>query len=222
MKRMVLILALFLGLSISVPAQKWEAQQKQDELELTSKTWVLQNPELAVIYQTMTLYANGEMLQQSTNLMTNEKGSAKSKWKFDTKTQTFTIIGADGNSYKCMILLVGNTLTTLDANDKTDCIFAKLNSENDCYMKRVKDAVEMYGTDASLKQNGFPSSSRETGYSFMPRYSPCFSCTSTGRCINCHGSGMVTYNYRDYNACPSCGGTGVCWQCHGKGKIQNY
>lgn len=187
------------------------------------KTWVLQNPELAVNYTVVTFYANGQMLFQTSNLLNKENSSAKFSWKLDEKKQIITVTAEDGKSFPLKIMTTDNTLTFVDntTGDVTDC-FAVKGSSLDYYMTRVQFAIDTYGTDASLRKNGMASSSRESGYSFMPRYSYCTGCAGLGRCTFCSGSGRTTYNFRDYVACPSCRGAGTCFLCGGKGKIKNY
>jgi hypothetical protein len=186
-----------------------------------TQVWILQNPELAVDYTVITFYPSGKVLQETTNLLTQEKASVQSFWQLDTKKHILTITDDNGSCYQGQISLTDNTLTIIK-NGVISLLLAKPGSANDQYFKKVKIALELYGADASLKKNGLPSSSRATGYSFQPRYVTCPYCFGVGSCINCHGSGMVTFNFRDYQICPSCQGTGKCWFCHGTGKKKNY
>ncbi len=216
MKRIFLFLTVILLGIIGINSAK-----AQSESDLIGKVWVLQNPELAVSCAVITFYSNGQMLQKTVNLLTKKESSLQFFWKLDEKNRLLTISSSNGGSYVGEIIFSDKTFTIMSGNN-ADFIFAISGSSSDYYLSRVKNAVNMYGNDASMKKNGFPSSSRETGYSFLPRYSPCFSCGGTGKCFNCQGSGMVTYDFREYKTCPNCSGAGACWSCGGRGRIKNY
>lgn len=211
MKNLLLLLTLLLGVNIAT------AQTS------IIKTWVLQNPELAVEYNTLTFYSNGQMLCQSVNLLTKQQGSVTFSWKLNENKSVLTLTKDDGGSYRINIILGENTLTMMnDNNVENNDYLAVSGSESDHYISRVQFAVDTYGADASLRKNGIPSSSRESGYSFQPRYSVCSGCFGLGRCTYCNGSGTTTYDFHNYVACPSCHGDGVCYLCGGAGKVKNY
>jgi len=216
MKKLFLLISILLLFDICASAQMSN--------KLVNTFWVLQNPELAVNHTVMTFGNDGQLLYEVSNLLTKEKTSSKFFWKLNKENLIITITTNDGSSlYQADIIIDDNNLTMTNQYDKDDIDYwIKSGSTNDYYLSRVKNAVEMYGTDASLRKNGFPSSSRETGYSFYPRYSTCSGCYGSGRCLYCNGSGRVTYNYRDYTNCPSCHGSGTCFLCNGHGKIKNY
>lgn len=214
-KILLLLLILFLGVNYA------NAQTTSKLI----KTWVLQNPELAVNHTVVTFYADGQMLFQFSNLLTKKSGSSKSSWKLlDAKKNILLITDSEGKSYQVDFMISDNTMTmTSHGDDIANAnYFAVSGSSSDYYMSRVQFAVDTYGTDASLKKNGMASSSAETGYSFQPRYSNCFACAGLGRCTYCYGTGRTTYNFRDYVTCSSCRGTGTCYLCGGKGKLKNY
>ena len=209
MKKLLLLLTLLLGVNIA------SAQTS------ILKKWVLQNPELAVNYTALTFYSNGQVLCQSVNLLTKEEGSLNFSWKLNGRVLTIT--KSDGNSYQINIILGENTLTMKNqGNINDEDYFAASGSENDSYLSKVQFAIDTYGTDASLRKNGMASSSKETGYSFQPRFSNCYACFGLGRCTFCNGTGTKTYDFKNYMTCPSCHGDGICYLCRGKGKIKNY
>jgi len=61
-----------------------------------------------------------------------------------------------------------------------------------------------------------------SGGGVIPNYSPspqpitCGVCSGTGKCSNCHGSGISPYNVRT-TPCGACGGNGRCTTCRGTG-----
>ena len=67
-----------------------------------------------------------------------------------------------------------------------------------------------------------PSAPAPSGGGVNPYYNPapqritCGNCSGTGKCSNCHGSGISPYNVRT-TPCGACGGRGICTSCHGTG-----
>lgn len=214
---------IFLSLLMALSLVGINCAKAQTQTPIFMGVWVLQNPEVAAVYSVVTFYENGIVTEDSQNSLTGERNTGESSWSFDSKTRVLTITQKNGNSYRGKILPLTNSFHLYNGDgSESDFIFAKPGSSQDNYATNAKMAITLYGDDASLKKNGFATSSRATGFSTLPRNTTCGSCFGLGRCTFCNGLGSVTYNYRDYNTCPSCGGTGICWQCHGTGKLKNY
>ena len=50
----------------------------------------------------------------------------------------------------------------------------------------------------------------------------CVSCSGSGNCIHCRGTGYIAF-MNMYNPCPICAGRGECGYCHGSGKkVHSY
>ncbi len=218
MKKILLLLTLtlFLGLNNSATAQISE--------KITGPLWILQNPELAVEFTTMSFFSNQEGLLETYNLLTEKRTSFSFFWKENTQEKNTITINMNGSNFVYRIDVFSDGSIHLVNQYNTDDlnILAENGSLSDTYATKVERAVKLYGYDASMKNNGMPSSSRESGYSFLPRYSTCSICFGTGRCSMCNGTGLVTFNYQDYSTCSMCRGTGVCSLCQGSGIKKNY
>jgi len=219
MKKILLLIVLALSLGLNNSA---EAQISN---KLTGTLWVLQNPELAAEFTVMSFFSNGQGTIDVSNLLTGTKRSTTFSWKENETPKNSITITINGTNF---IYGVGffsndNSIHLTNKYDLNDLNYlAKSKTSEDTYSGKVKNAIETYGADASMRKFCLPSSSRESGYSVYPRYSMCSSCFGTGRCSLCNGAGRTTWNYRDYTTCSMCYGTGACSLCQGKGRVKNY